>query len=97
MTITEKQRLYLRKLAHHRKVIVIIGQHGLSDNVISEVDLALQHHELVKVRINTSERELRRALIGQIAERTRSDVVQQIGHLGVFYRRAKNPQIVLPK
>lgn len=97
MTITEKQRLYLRKLAHHRKVIVIIGQHGLSDNVISEVDLALQHHELVKVRINTSERELRRELIGQIAGRTRSDVVQQIGHLGVFYRRAKNPQIVLPK
>jgi RNA-binding protein len=97
MAITEKQRLYLRKLAHHRKVIVIIGQHGLSDNVISEVELALQHHELVKVRINTSERELRRELIGQIAERTQSDMVQQIGHLGVFYRRAKKPQIVLPK
>jgi RNA-binding protein len=94
--LTEKQRLYLRKMAHHRKVIVMLGQHGLTDNVVSEVDLALQHHELVKVRISASERETRRALIAQLAARTNSDIIQEIGHLGVFYRRAKNTTIVLP-
>lgn len=97
MSITEKQRLYLRKLAHHRKVIVILGQHGLSKNVLSEIDLALQHHELVKVRINASDREIRRTLVEQIADDTNSDIIQQIGHLGVFYRRADKPKIVLPK
>lgn len=94
--LTEKQRLYLRKMAHHRKVIVMLGQHGLTDNIVSEVDLALQHHELVKVRVTASERDTRRALIAQIAERTNSDIIQEIGHLGVFYRRAQKPTIVLP-
>lgn len=97
MSISEKQRLYLRKLAHHRKVIVILGQHGLTKNVLSEIDLALQHHELIKVRINTNDREVRRTLVDQIADDTHSDVIQQIGHLGVFYRRAEKPKIVLPK
>ena len=96
MTLSEKQKRFLRQQAHHRKVIVIIGQHGMSDNVISEVDLALQHHELVKVRINTSDRDTRHALIEQIAQRTHSHVIQKIGHLGVFYRQSKNPKIILP-
>ncbi len=94
--LTEKQRLYLRKMAHHRKVTVMLGQHGLTDNVVSEVELALQHHELIKVRISTSEREARHAIIAQIAERTHSDIIQEIGHLGVFFRRAKKATIVLP-
>ena len=96
MALTEKQKRFLRQQAHHRKVIVIIGQHGISDNVIYEIDLALQHHELVKVRINTSDREVRHAMIAQIAERTQADVIQKIGHLGVFYRQSKKPLISLP-
>lgn len=94
--LTEKQRRYLRSMAHHRKVIVMLGQYGLTENVVSEVDLALQHHELVKVRISSSEREARHALITQIAERTNSEIIQEIGHLGIFFRRAKKPTIVLP-
>jgi RNA-binding protein len=96
MALTEKQKRFLRQQAHHRKVIVIIGQHGISDNVISEIDIALQHHELVKVRINTSDRDIRHGLIEQIAQRTHSDVIQKIGHLGVFYRQSKKPTISLP-
>ncbi|MBI3562209.1 MAG: YhbY family RNA-binding protein [Gammaproteobacteria bacterium] len=96
MKITAKQRLYLRKMAHPRKVTVILGQHGLTQNVLHEIDLALAHHELIKVRINVSEREQRRELIAQIATDSGGEVIQQIGHLGVFYRRAEKPTIVLP-
>lgn len=91
--LSEKHRKQLRKLAHHRKVIVIIGQHGLTDNVMTEIDHALEAHELVKIRINAGEREERNGMIDRIAQQTHSDVVQRIGHIGVFFRRADKPRI----
>lgn len=93
--LTEKQRKQLRKLAHHRKVIVIIGQHGLGDNVMAEIDNALTVHELVKVRVNAADREARNAMIDTIAQQTKSEVVQRIGHIAVFFRRADKPRIEL--
>ena len=96
MALTDKQRKHLRALAHHRKVIVIVGQNGLSENVIAEIDNALAHHELVKVRVNAGDRDTRRAMVDEIAAQTQSDVVQTIGHVGVFYRPALPPVIQLP-
>lgn len=93
--LSEKHRKQLRKLAHHRKVIVIIGQHGLTDNVMAEIDQALEAHELVKVRVNAGEREERHAMIERVAQQTHSDVVQRIGHIAVFFRRAEKPVIQL--
>jgi RNA-binding protein len=88
MSISQKQLKELRQLAHHRKVIVIIGQNGLTDNVMQEIELALDAHELVKVRVNAGDRNERNAMIDRIAQQTQSDIVQRIGHLGVFYRKA---------
>jgi RNA-binding protein len=96
MSLTEKQRKHLRALAHHRKVIVIVGQSGLTENVIGEIDNALGHHELVKVRINAGDRDARQAMIDNIRAQTESEVVQTIGHIGVFYRAADKPVISLP-
>lgn len=93
--LSEKHRKQLRKLAHHRNVIVIIGQHGLTDNVMSEIEQALEAHELVKVRINAGERDARYAMIDRIAAQTHSDLVQRIGHVAVFFRRAEKPRIEL--
>ena len=91
--ISQKQVKELRKLAHHRKVVVIIGQHGLTDNVMHEIDNALETHELLKVRINASDKDERNRIIDQIAQQTRSDVIQRIGHIGVFYREAEQPKL----
>lgn len=93
MSLSQKQTKQLRKLAHHRKVIVIIGQHGLTDNVMHEIDNALDIHELLKVRINTGDRQARNTIIDTVAQQTHSDVIQRIGHIGVFYRQAEQPQI----
>ena len=68
MTLPQKQLKQLRKLAHHRKVVVIVGQHGLTDNVMQEVDNALEIHELVKVRINAGDRTERNNIIDMIAQ-----------------------------
>jgi RNA-binding protein len=90
MQLNQKQIKQLRKLAHHRKVIVIIGQHGLTDNVMHEVDNALEIHELLKVRINAGDKQERNQIIDQIAQQTGSEVIQRIGHVGVFYRPSEN-------
>ena len=93
MSLTQKQLKQLRKLAHHRKVIVIIGQQGLTDNVMHEIDNALEIHELLKVRINAGDREERNTIIDTIAQQSQSDVVQRIGHIAVFYRPAQEQKL----
>ena len=97
MSLTNNQIKHLRKLAHNLKVIVIVGGAGLSENVLAEVDNALNTHELVKVRINAGEREKRTAMIEQIQQHTQSTIIQTIGHVAVFYRQAEKPVIELPK
>ena len=96
-TITDKQILFLRKSCHHIKPIVTVGGAGLTENVLSEIDLALNHHELVKVKINTGDRDERKAMIEKIISVTAAVLVQTIGHTASFYRQADEPVISLPK
>jgi len=96
MPITQAQRRHLRKLAHHLKPVVIVGNAGLSEGVLGEIDAALAHHELIKVRVNAADREDRQAMIDRIAQATGADWVLSIGHVAVFYRAAEKLKIVLP-
>ncbi len=96
MPITQSQRRHLRKLAHHLKPVVIIGNAGLSEGVLGEIDTALAHHELIKVRVNAADRDERQAMIERIAQATGADWVLSIGHVAAFYRAAEKPKIVLP-
>lgn len=94
--ITDKQILFLRKSCHHIKPVVTIGNAGLTENVMSEVENALNHHELIKMKIN-GDRDERKAMIDKIVTETRAVLVQTIGHTASFYRKADKPVIVLPK
>jgi RNA-binding protein len=97
MKLSEKQRKYLRGLAHGREPIVMIGQSGLSPGVTRELDIALGAHELVKVRARVGDREQRDAILDELATNTSSALVQRIGNVGVFYRASKDkPKITLP-
>lgn len=97
MPLNSSQKQFLRQRAHHLKPVVIIGQHGLSENVIGEIDNALAHHELIKVRVNAGDRDERQTMIKQIIEQTAGQIVQQIGHIAVLYRPAEEPKIQLPR
>lgn len=97
MAVTEKQKRFLKGRAHSLKPVVIVGNNGLTDSVISEIDQALAHHELVKVRVSGQERAERRQMMDAIAARTDSELVLVIGHIGGFYRRAEKPVIELPR
>lgn len=94
MPITDKQRRWLRQQVHHLKPVVTLGQAGLSDAVLAEIELALDHHELIKIRIGSAEREERDATVQAIADRTGADLIQRIGHVASYFRpnpRKKSP------
>lgn len=97
--LTEPQKKHLRRLAHPRKVIVQTGNAGLSDAVIKEVDHALEHHELVKIRVVMDDRKARDAAISQACVTLGAALVQRIGHVATLYRANPDKQedkIVLP-
>ncbi len=98
MSLNNKQNRFLRAQAHSLKPVVLIGGAGLTDNVINEVNHALEDHELIKVRVNADDREDKKLMIEQISRQTESEMVQTIGHIGIFYRQnEKDPKISFPK
>lgn len=97
MSLSEKQKKHLRRLAHPLNPLVMLGNAGLTDGVVNELERALTDHELVKVQARLGDREARNQALGQLAARTTSEIVQRIGHVGVFYRASKKlPKILLP-
>jgi RNA-binding protein len=97
MALSEKQKKHLRRLAHPMSPIVMLGNAGLTDGVVSELDRALADHELVKVSARIGERTLRDAALGEMATRTASELVQRVGLVGLFYRRrGELPKILIP-
>jgi RNA-binding protein len=97
MELSEKQKKHLRRLAHPLSPIVMLGNAGLTDAVVSELDRALTDHELVKVSARVGDRASRNTALDTLAGRTRSALVQRVGHVGVFYRRRQPlAKILLP-
>jgi len=84
--LTEPQKKQLRRLAHSRNVIVQTGNAGLSDAVIKEVDHALEHHELVKIRVVMDDRKARDVAITFACTILGAELVQRIGHVATLYR-----------
>lgn len=96
MPLSEAQKRHLRKLAHNLKPVIIIGNAGFSEGVANELEQTLEHHELIKVRVNAGDREERDAMIAQICDTASCELVQRIGHIAIIYRPAKKPIIRLP-
>ena len=97
MALTPNQRKHLRRLGHALQPVVLIGQQGLTEAVVREMDLALDAHELLKVRARVGERKLREDILAELAARTGSDLVQAIGNVGLYYRKNKEiAKILIP-
>ncbi|HAO23947.1 MULTISPECIES: ribosome assembly RNA-binding protein YhbY [unclassified Methylophaga] len=97
MAVNDKQRRYLKGLAHPLKPVVMVGNAGLSEAVLAEIENALAYHELIKVRVSGQEKTERKQMLDEIAEKTGADLVMMIGHIGGFYRPAEKPVIQLPR
>ena len=92
MKLSSGQIKRLRAEGHRRKLkpVIIVGQKGLSDNLRQEIDGALAHHELVKLRIPALDKASRREMTEQIVSEHGATLVETIGGVIVLYR--KNPE-----
>lgn len=90
MSLVPKIKQQLKGRAHSLRPIVFIGNNGLTETVNQEVDRALTDHELIKIRIQNSDREVRRAIFAEVCKTHNAESVQFIGSIGTLYR--KNPE-----
>jgi len=84
--LSGKDKRALRARAHHLKPVVSIGAAGMSEGVLAELDVALDQHELVKLRIAADDREQRKDLIDSLCRQANAELIQRIGHTAVIYR-----------
>ncbi|MGB5474190.1 MAG: ribosome assembly RNA-binding protein YhbY [Gammaproteobacteria bacterium] len=88
MALTEKLKRELRGRGHTLKPVVSIGSAGLSEAVLREIELSLEHHELMKVKISGADRDARRDIIGRLCAASGAELVQAVGHIALIYREA---------
>ena len=85
--LTSREKNILRKKAHSLKPVVLIGQHGVNESVIAEIEVSLNAHELVKIRCRGSNKEKFSEQCAQVENRLHAEIVQKIGSTFVLYRK----------
>ena len=98
MTLTSKQRAYLKSLAMNIDPVVTVGKASLSPEVTASADEALEARELIKISVLKSVGEDPKVIAEMISSRTHSIIVQTIGRKIVLYREGikDKKKIILP-
>ena len=96
--MTSKERAQLRAQANTLEPIIQVGKEGVSDNLITQIDDALDARELIKIRVHLETSPTKpKELAGELAEALGADVVQVIGGIIVLYREADEDRIAEKK
>ena len=85
--ISKEKKIKLRKLAHHLKPIILIGQKGLTDAVELEIERALYDHELIKIHVAGADKQERQTMVDKICLDRDAMLIQAIGNVAVIYRK----------
>ena len=88
--LSNSDRKNLRSQAHPLKPVVMIGQSGLTEAVLAEIDIALNAHVLIKISIRGTDKKERIEQGKKIASQLNADVIDQIGGITVLYRPIDN-------
>lgn len=98
MKLSTSQVRFLRSQAHSLKPVVLVGANGVTENLLEELELALNTHELIKIKVRAEEREERDQMIERICQKSGAIKIQRVGHnLTLFRRNPAKPKIILPK
>jgi len=98
MELNEKQKKYLRGLAHPKDPVARVGNPGLTPSLVKEIEAQILFHELIKVKVMVGDREERDRIIERMCAATKAVLVQRIGNMAILYKRnSKKPKIELPK
>ena len=96
LKLSNKDIKYLRGLAHSRKIIVSIGNNGITKGVVNELDTSLHRHELIKIKLTGDSLKERKICLERLCSAVDAQFVQLIGKVGVVYRQSASNSIVLP-
>jgi len=95
--LSEKQKKHLRGLAHALEPVSRLGNAGITDAYLAELEATLNHHELIKLKVTAPDRTQRDAAIRTLLERTGAILITRIGNIAVLYRPSPSgPQLELP-
>jgi RNA-binding protein len=97
LELTGKDRRFLRALGHDLDAVVQVGKLGLTDGIVAATDVALDAHELIKLRLGTECPEPVADIAGALAPAVNADLVQVLGRTILLYRpNPKKPKVALP-
>ena len=85
--LSQQKQKSLRAKAHELKPVILVGNKGLSSAVLAEADRALNDHELIKVRLNDDDREVRKQSSTDMCSHLKAELIQSIGKVVVLYRQ----------
>ncbi|MCK0155363.1 YhbY family RNA-binding protein [Alcanivorax sp. S6407] len=91
MPLSSQDIKRLRRIGHHLKAILILGDKGLTDTFIEELNARLEDHELIKVKVNAESRDDRAAIVAGLCENSGAELIQRIGNIALLYRAAQKP------
>ena len=91
MSLSTKEKQHLKARAHKLKPVVMVGNNGVTEALTKEINRALDDHELIKIRVQTEDREVRLQILEAIRDTAGAELVQKIGGIGVYYR--VNPEL----
>ena len=96
MALNAHQRQFLKAQAHTLNPIVTAGNEGLSEAVIKELESSIEHHELIKVKLNAGDG--RKEQAQQAADAVGAELLQVIGRVAILFRQRKeNSRFILPR
>lgn len=97
LNLTPGQRRFLRAQAHSLNPVVLIGDAGLTEAVMKEIERSLNSHELIKIKVAGGDHKQREEMLAEICNTLEAAPAQHIGKTLVIYKAAQKPKIVLPK
>jgi len=95
--LTTNQKKFLRGIAHGLNPMIIIGAKGVTESLMVELESTLEHHEILKIKMASTDRDDRKAIVDYILEQTGALLVQTIGKVCVIYRQSEDTEFPLPK
>ena len=97
MSLTNKQKQFLKSKAHDLKPVILLGANGLTEGVMAEIDSSLNFHELIKIKVPGEDREQKVLIMDAIIRESKAEKVQVIGKILVLYRQSEDKKIQLPR
>ncbi len=95
MQLSNTRKKELRTIGHHLKPIITIAEKGITETIDTEIERALNDHELIKIKISVNDPSIRKTLASELCENHKAELVQSIGKVALICRKAKktNPKL----